>query len=270
MKVTMEATHATRRRWVLLSSAMLSLSPNTRPAVAALSGMSESATADEMAAAYAAGARADGGRGANTMIKKRAESGVQRIGKGSPMFKPGSILDAVRSADGSAVDIAFAYPKEWSVSEGPNLDVRNVRTSDSAFLLVAAMPAGETFEALPKKFFTDLLFRAEGKYGAYGGVDDFAVTQSELTNLKAPSGTTQPYRRISMRFDVLTYNQNTVRRRALLSATMVGGSVYVLVASCLGSRYKEALADLAEIQTSFRALTASRVRLQEPQTESDS
>ena len=258
---------ATRRRWVLLSSAMLSLSPNTRPAVAALSGMSESATADEMAAAYAAGARADGGRGANTMIKKRAESGVQRIGKGSPMFKPGSILDAVRSADGSAVDIAFAYPKEWSVSEGPNLDVRNVRTSDSAFLLVAAMPAGGTFEALPKKFFTDLLFRAEGKYGAYGGVDDFAVTQSELTNLKAPSGTTQPYRRISMRFDVLTYNQNTVRRRALLSATMVGGSVYVLVASCLGSRYKEALADLAEIQTSFRALTASRVRLQEPQTE---
>ena len=96
------------------------------------------------------------------MIKKRAESGVQRIGNGSPMFKPGSILDAVRSADGSAVDIAFAYPKEWSVSEGPNLDVRNVRTSDSAFLLVAAIPAGETFEALPKKFFTDLLFRAEG------------------------------------------------------------------------------------------------------------
>ena len=228
--------------------------------------MSESATADEMAAAYAAGARADGGRGANTMIKKRAESGVQRIGNGSPMFKPGSILDAVRSADGSAVDIAFAYPKEWSVSEGPNLDVRNVRTSDSAFLLVAAIPAGETFEALPKKFFTDLLFRAEGN-GAYGGVDDFAVTQSELTNLKAPSGTTQPYRRMSIRFDVLTYNQNTVRRRALLSATMVGGSVYVLVASCLGSRYKEAEADLAEIQTSFRALTASRVRLQELQTD---
>ena len=72
---------------------------------------------------------------------------------------------------------------------------------------------------------------------------------------------------MSMRFDVLTYNQNTVRRRALLSATMVGGSVYVLVASCLGSRYKEAEADLAEIQTSFRALTASRVRLQELQTD---
>jgi len=178
------------------------------------------------------------------------------------MFRPGAILDGVRSADGSVVDISFAYPKDWTVSGGPNLDVRDVRTSDSAFLLVAPLPdSGKGLDALPKKFYTDLLFRPDGKYGAYGGVDDFAIADSEgVIMLTNPSGTSQAYRRLSLRFDVLSYNQNTVRRRALLSATAVGGSVYLLVASCLGSRYKDAQPELASIQQSFRALTAPRAR----------
>ena len=107
-------------------------------------------------------------------------------------------------------------------------------------------------------FFTALLFAPDGKYGAYGGVDDFAIAESGVALLSSPSGGEQPYRRLSLRFDVLTYNQNTVRRRALVSATAAGGSVYVLVASCLGSRFKEAQPALASIQDSFRALAAPR------------
>lgn len=246
------------RRAALFSAVLLGAAQPPLPSRAALSGVPDTATADELAAAYAAGARADGGRGANTMIRKRAESGVQRVGSDSPVFKPGAILDGVRSADGSTVDVSFAYPKEWTVAGGPNLDVRDVRTSDSAYLLAAPLPSGQALDTLPRSFFAELLFRSDGKYGAYGGVDDFAIAESGVALLSSPSGGEQPYRRLSLRFDVLTYNQNTVRRRALVSATAAGGSVYVLVASCLGSRFKEAQPALASIQDSFRALAAPR------------
>lgn len=65
---------------------------------AVLTGASD----DELAKQYVTGARGSGGRGANAMLKTRAVSGVERIG-GDPKFKRGSILDAIRSEDGSIV-----------------------------------------------------------------------------------------------------------------------------------------------------------------------
>ena len=133
----MKLNTAASRRSALYHAALLStmaVAP-TWPALAALDGDS-----DSLASSYASGSRAEGGRGANALLKKRAESGVRRIG-GDPLFKPGQILDTVRATDGRAVDISFAFPAEWSVSKGPNLDVRDVRTSDSAFLLVKTCQA---------------------------------------------------------------------------------------------------------------------------------
>lgn len=221
-----------------------------------LSSHALSADPDSAAAAYAAGARAGGGRGANALLRTRAESGIQRIG-GNPIFKPGLILDSVRSEDGSAVDISFSYPEAWAVSKGPNLDVRDLRTGDSAFLLGAPLRPGQTLEELPKSFFTTLLFAQDGKYGAYGGVDEFSVSKFELVSLKSPSGVTCSYRRLSIRFSALTYNANTVQRRALLSATSLGGTVFVFVAGCLSNRFKEAEPELEAIRSSFRAVSSS-------------
>ena len=253
---------ALTRRAMLSAAIVFSAPPTALPARAALAG-----SGAEMADQYAAGARAGGGRGANTMLKTRADLGVQRIG-GEPMFKPGQILDGVRAADGSAVDISFAYPPQWTVSKGPNLDVRDLRTSDSAFLLVAPLPRGKSsVEGLKPAFFTSLLFAPDGKYGAYGGVDDFKVKDVTTVSLKTPSGGSQargthharaataprayfarrppqPYTRMSLSFSALTYNANTVDRRALLSATALGGSVYILVAGSLATRFKTAAADL--------------------------
>lgn len=122
----------------------------------------------DVQAAYASGARANNGRGANALLKKRAESGILRVG-GDPMFKPGSILDAMRSDDGTVVDVSFSYPEKWTVAKGPNLDVRDVKSADSAFLLVAPLPNGKkTVADLKPAFFTTLLFAPSGKYGSYG------------------------------------------------------------------------------------------------------
>lgn len=134
------------------------------PSNAALSGSNDA----EIAGSYAAGARASGGRGAATMMKTRAVSGVQRVGSGDPLFAAGSILDTVRAFDGSAVDISFAFPGAWTVAKGPNLDVRDVKTADSAYLLVAPLPKGKrSVEDLRKDFFTEQIFAKEGKYVSF-------------------------------------------------------------------------------------------------------
>ena len=152
-----------------------------------------------------------------------------------PLFKSGTIFDQLKNADGSATDVTFVFPKSWVFSRGPNLDVRDVQTSDSAFLLVAK---GKNVDTLKKKFFTDVLFDPAGKYGAYGTVDDFSVTKSEMLTRKAPSGKEQAYRRLSIKFAALTYNQNTLERRAEMMATEVGGSIYMLCAGCQARNYK--------------------------------
>lgn len=192
------ASRVATRRAALFGAALLVAHPFERAAHAG--------DDDAMAREYAAGARASGGRGANTMLKQRAASGVQRLG-GDPLFKSGQIFDTVRSADGNAVDISFSFPPEWQVSSGPNLDVRNVRTSDSAFLLVAPLPKGKTVELLSRDFYTKLIFAPDGKYGAYGVVDDYSIKSFDVVSNKAPSGGDLSYRTFSLNFDALTYNQ---------------------------------------------------------------
>lgn len=123
-------------------------------------------------AAYNAGARS-AGRGANALLKKRAVTGVDRLcsgsvdGCGSSLVSAGSLLDDVRSADGSVVSLGFSFPEAWAVAGGPNLDVRNIQTSDSAFILAAPMPVGAaTIADVPDSFLLQSLFAPSGKYGA--------------------------------------------------------------------------------------------------------
>ena len=77
------------------------------------------------------------GRSLNALIKLRAETGVERLVDTSPLFKAGQILDNLRTADGGVAEVAFSFPESWTLAGGPNLDVRDVRQSDSAFVLVA-------------------------------------------------------------------------------------------------------------------------------------
>ena len=82
-----------------------------------------------------------------------------------------------------------------------------------------APPAGRRLETLTDDWFLELLFDPQGKYGAYGKVDDRKVVSSKLTPLSIPAGGTSSYRYIDLTFSPPPYNQNTVERRALLAAT---------------------------------------------------
>ena len=93
-----------------------------------------------------------------------------------------------------------------------------------------------------------------GKFGQYGKCDDRKVISSTLEPLTLPSGGKQLYRCLSLKFAPLTYNGNTVERRALLAATSVGGTIFILVAGALNTRFKKLQPELQEIQSSFRAI----------------
>ena len=59
---------------------------------------------------------------------------------------------------------------------------------------------------------------------------------------------------MSLKFAPLTYNMNTVERRALVSATAVGGTVFILVSGSLATRFKAMQPELVAVQDSFRVL----------------
>lgn len=146
-----------------------------------------------------------------------------------------------------------------------------------------------------------------------GAVDDRKITSSRIVELKQPTGGMQKYRRISLSFSPLTYNQvqllhqphpfvgvafiphaahlvlattstlrpasdalhpliyscisstnlafcaqNLVERKALISATAVGGTAFIFVSSCMANRYKTVEGTLREVQESFRATGSNR------------
>jgi len=218
-------------------------------------------SADELRAANALGGLKPGtGRPLNALIKFRAETGIQRVGDASPLFKAGQILDQVRTADGGQAQVLFAFPKEWTLAGGPNLDVRDVKQSDSAFVLARQLPDKTRLEDLPDEWFVKVLLDPAGKFGQYGQCDDRRVTSSVIEPLTLPSGGKQMYRRLGLKFAPLTYNGNTVERRALLSATSVGGTVFILVAGALNTRFKKLQPELQEIQASFRAIGANKLQ----------
>ena len=157
----------TTRRAALSTSAaaLLASSAILPPALAAVTqGYNPGESAEDLADGLG-GLKPGTGRSLNALIKMRAETGVERLGTASPLFKAGQILDEVRAQDGSAVSISFAFPEPWVLAGGPNLDVRDIKESDSAYLLVAPLPADArgSIEKVPQSFFLETIFASTGK-----------------------------------------------------------------------------------------------------------
>ena len=55
--------------------------------------------------------------------------------------------------------MAFSFPEAWTMAGGPNLDVRDVKTSDSSFVLAAPLPSSRTFESLKDAWFMEAPLR---------------------------------------------------------------------------------------------------------------
>ena len=164
----------TRNEAISLATLFIATLPTVPLPALATDGVTAAAAqrqSEAMALEASGGLKPGTGRPLNALIKMRSETGVERTGAvETPLFKPGQCFDELRVAGGGAAEVAFSYPEAWTMASGPNLDVRDIKTSDSAFVLAAPLPAQKSFEALKDSWFMDIIFSPTGKYGSYGAL----------------------------------------------------------------------------------------------------
>ena len=78
------------------------------------------------------------------------------------------------------MQVAFRAP--YKLERGGVFDVecRNGKTGDGAFLAVTKLAQGKSLEELPSSFFLDCLFDTTGRFSFYGPPMDVKVKKSQL------------------------------------------------------------------------------------------
>lgn len=126
-----------------------------------------------------------------------------------------------------------------------DVEVRNAKSADGAFLQVAALPAGKTLADVDDKFLTKSVFSTEGRFGAYGAPTDIKVLKSEAGS---------PARLLDISFSALSPGQTEVPRRALVAAVQPEGAtdVVMLVSGSTASQWKKSEGAMRKMAASYR------------------
>lgn len=158
-----------------------------------------------------------------------------------------------------AVLVSFVSPK-WKLETGPVFDVecRDGRTGDGAFLAVTKDVEGKKLSELPSSFFLERLFDPTGRYSFYGPPTDVKVKSSRMEG--------DNLRYVELTYSNLSQSTNAeIPRKALLVATIPEGTsnAVMLVGSATASRWRNKGADVDVLNTvqSFRAVTAPKTNL---------
>ena len=154
--------------------------------------------------------------------------------------------------------VLVSFESKWKLETGPVFDVetRDSKTGDGAFLAVTQRVDGKNLEELPSSFFLSRLFDPTGRFSFYGPPTDVEIKSSKMVGNK---------RFIELSFSNLSQSTNAeIPRRALLVATIPAGSdnAVMLIGSATASRWRKG-ADIDVIKTieSFRAVPAPKTNL---------
>ena len=193
--------------------------------------------------------------------KSRPQTGVV-LRDGSEILQDGrsgavsaEILTGTK-ANPTAVLVSFASP--WKLETGPVFDVetRDGKTGNGAFLAVTKSTEGKALADLPSSFFLERLFDPTGRFSFYGPPTDVKVKKNEIVGDR---------RYIELSFSNLSQSTNAeIPRRALLVATIPSGSesAVTLVASANSGQWKKgADKQVREVVDSFRAVPAPKSSL---------
>ena len=193
--------------------------------------------------------------------KSRPQTGVV-LRDGSEVLQDGrsgavsaEILTGTK-ANPTAVLVSFASP--WKLERGPVFDVetRDGKTGNGAFLAVTKSSEGKGLADLPSSFFLERLFDPTGRFSFYGSPTDVKVKKDEIVGDR---------RYIELSFSNLSQSTNAeIPRRALLVATIPSGSdnAVTLVASANSGQWKKgADKQVREVVDSFRAVPAPKTSL---------
>lgn len=250
-----------RRNFLFIPAAIatISLSQTPLPANAAAAAVQDSLNVDQF---LRTGVDGGGNMGVSSQAgKSRPQTGVVfRDGSQVLQDKNGAVSAEILTgtrANPQAILVSFVCP--WKLETGPVFDVecRDARSGDGAFLAVTKSTQGKSLDALPASFFLDRLFDPTGRFSFYGPPTDVKIKSDRVEGNS---------RYLQVDFSNLSQSTNAeIPRKALLVATIPQGSdnAVMLVASANASRWKAKGADEACRRTveSFRAVPAPKTGL---------
>ena len=190
--------------------------------------------------------------------KSRPQTGVVfRDGTDVLQGKSGEVsaeLLVGTKANPTSVLVSFKAPYKLETGSVFDVECRDGKTGDGAFLAVTESTSGKSVQDLPSSFFLDRLFDPTGRFSFYGSPTDVKVKKSQLTS--------DGFRMLELSFSNLSQSTNAeIPRRAIVVATIPKGTenAVMLVASSNANRWKKGAEDRAlEIINSFNAIPAPK------------
>jgi len=264
-----ESSLARRRDFVgsLLGSAAAAagigsvvLTADPRPARADAAAMQDSLDVNEF---LRTGIDIGGPMGVSSQAgKSRPETGViLRDGSGvSRDSRSGDVLaEILLGSRGNYAAVLASFSSPWPLATGPVYDVecRDAKTGDGAFLAVTTSTGGRSVSDLPSSFFLDQLFAPTGRFSFYGAPTDVKVKKSTVEGSN---------RVLEVSFSNLSQSTQTeIPRVAVVSATIPEGSdqAVMLVGSATAVRWRKGGSepDIRKTVASFRAVPAPKSSL---------
>ena len=158
-------------------------------------------------------------------------------------------------ASPTSVLTSFNAPYKLETGSVFDVECRDGKTGDGAFVAVTEPANGKSLGELPNDFFLGRLFDPTGRFSFYGPPTDVKVKKSSMLD-------NGERRLLEISFSNLSQSTNAeIPRKALLVATIPKGTdnAIMLVVSSNASRWKKGAADRArEIVDSFRAVPAPK------------
>ena len=193
--------------------------------------------------------------------KPRPETGVL-LRDGSEVSRDarsGDVLAEILLKSGSdKVPVLTSFSSPWPLATGSVFDIecRDPRSGDGAFLAVSTDTKGKSISELKDSFFVDQVFAPTGRFSSYGQPTDVKVRDSK---------TKGNYREMELSFSTLSQSTQTeIPRQARLYATIPEGTnqAVMLIGSAYASRWKKGSDKvIASVGESFRAIPAPQTSL---------
>ncbi|KAL9180905.1 hypothetical protein ACHAXT_009710 [Thalassiosira profunda] len=160
-------------------------------------------------------------------------------------------------AQPSSVLVSFTAPYKLETGSVFDVECRDGKTGDGAFLAVTTPANGKALGELPSSFFLERLFDPTGRFSFYGPPTDVKVKKSTMID--------DATRVLDVSFSNLSQSTNAeIPRKAVLVATIPKGTdnAVMLVASANEGRWKKGGEDRARgIVESFRAIPAPKTNM---------
>lgn len=247
--------HASRRDVIATAAASILALPSAANAAAAVQ---DSLEIEEF---LRTGVDSGGNMGVSSQAgKSRPQTGVVfRDGTDVLQSKKGDVSAEIlvgTKADPKSVLISFTAPYKLESGGVFDVECRDQKTGDGAFLAVTEKANGKSLEELDSSFFMQRLFDPTGRFSFYGPPTDVKVKKSTMVNGQ---------RLLEVSFSNLSQSTNAeIPRNAVIVATIPKGTdnAVMLVASANASRWKKG-ADLTSkaIVDSFSVIPSPKTSM---------